>query len=290
VTGSGWQPGVQVQAVLCGNLFLGGIGDCDPTRANTTVVTPEGTFSTQIVVGIPPKPCPCVVHVSSPENNDANDVPFEVIGAETAQPTLQITTRSIEAQQSISGIGPIASWFGAGAERTIDLEVTNTGSTSLENPDVRVTAGTGDDPTDVVARPDLGLIAPGQSVTVQIPVQFPAFTFGRLTVLTSFAGLDEPTSVSSTTSSYPWALIVIGWLLIQIPLLGLWRRKPEAAAPEDPLSRRIDDLVVPPRDFGTATVLDLIEPVGASAPNGTTAQDPLIVVGGVVPPKPPAKG
>jgi hypothetical protein len=95
----------------------------------------------------------------------------------------------------------------------------------MSNPPTAVTYGRGEDPTDLLVRPDLGAIAPGQTSEIRIPFELPAGSFGSYTVKTTIGGLDQPTAARASTSTYPWFLLVGIWLLIQIPLLGLHKRR-----------------------------------------------------------------
>ncbi len=247
---------VLLQVALCGNLFLNGVSDCDLPNAVTTTSTPEGTFFVDMVVGTPPAPCPCVIHVSSPESLRAVDQPFEVLGADTATPNTQVIRRTVEVSSTLTGTGPWTAWLGGAARRDFTLTVQNTGTVPLLNPPVVVTAGQGADPTSIVAQPQLGEIAPGASATATIPVTLGPPTFGRYTVKATVSGVDQPTTTSNETTSYPWALIAIAWLLIQIPLLGLYRRR--VNGPEDPLETDFDALLVAPADYGTDSVSRMI--------------------------------
>jgi hypothetical protein len=134
----------------------------------------------------------------------------------------------MDVRSEVEGGGPLLSWFGGAADRELVLTLTNTGTLPLENPPTTVTLGKGQDPTELLTLPRLGSIAPGQTTEVRIPFELPAWSFGSYTVKTTVAGLDQPTAARSSASTYPWFLLVIGWLLLQIPLLGLnKKRRPE---------------------------------------------------------------
>ena len=79
-----------------------------------------------------------------------------------------------------------------------------------------------------------------------------------------------------TTTSYPYALIGIAWLVIQIPLLGLYRRR--RSGPEDPLESDFEALLLPPADYGVDSVREMVGGYPSQAPD----DDPLdtIVVSG----------
>ena len=277
VQGQGWPESVLLQVALCGNLFLNGISDCDTPHAVTTTSTTTGTFFVDMIVGIPPVPCPCVLHVSSPESTKAVDQPFEVFGAETETPSTEVVRRTVVLQGTVDGSGPWTAWIGGAAERTFTLTVQNTGTVPLLNPLVVITAGQGNNPTGVVAQPQLGEIPAGGTVTTTVPVSLGPPTFGRYTVKATVSGIDQPTTVSDTTSSYPFILIGVAWLLIQIPLLGLYRRRRQG--PEDPLESDFDALLLAPADYGVESVRGM---VGGYPTLHAADEDPLstVVVGG----------
>ncbi len=273
VQGQGWPASVLLQVALCGNLFLNGISDCDTKRAVTTTSTVDGTFYVDMVVGTPPAPCPCVLHVSSPESLKAVDQPFEVFGAETADPSQVVVRRSVVVTSELAGNGPWTAWLGLAAKRTFTVTVQNTGTVPLLNPPVVVTAGQGANPTSVVAQPQLGEIAPGATASATVPLSLGPPAFGRYTVKVTVSGVDQPTTASSTTSSYPYVLIALAWLLVQIPLLGLFRRR--RPGPEDPLEYDFDALLVTPADYGVESVRDLVGGYGAV---NAADDDPLSTV------------
>jgi hypothetical protein len=283
VTGSGWPAGNLVTASLCGNNFLNGSVDCDQSGAGQVIAGPDGAFGIQITVALPPKPCPCVVHVATQADTGTVDIPFEIPGAPTAPPSQLLITRSVDVVSSITGSGPLSAYFGGQAQRELVLTLTNTGNQALENLPLNLTVGKGQDPTTPLTSPDglplqIPRIEAGASVEVRQPFTIDAPAFGQYTVKGSFVGLDSITvdgerqanagdlSFRSTTSTYPWALIVIGWLLLQIPLLGLYKRRPvvvEPAATEDPYADQL--AVAEPMPVTEGFAGGVFEPVGAGA-------------------------
>jgi hypothetical protein len=249
-----------VTATVCGNNFLNGSVDCLPSAAGQTNARPDGTFAIEMTVSVPPKPCPCVIRLATDADTNGVTLPFEVEGVPVAPPQQNLTSRNLDVSASLSGSGPLAAFFGGAAKRELVLTVTNSGSAPLAALPVTLTVGKGLDPTDPlldangqpIVIPDLAV---GQVVEIRQPVTLPAPAFGQYRVKGTFSGLDflsvdgERNNVgdlgfSTTTSTYPWGLIVIGWLLLQIPLLGLYKRRPvivEPAPEEDPFA---DDVPV----------------------------------------------
>ena len=230
----GWPAGATVQVSTCGNNALNGNADCDNAGSISATTSAEGTFTGKATFSKPPKPCPCVLHAFSSQSGQVNNFPIELTGYPTAPPVADTGTRALEVTSEVEGGGPLASWFGGAAERELILTLTNTGSLPLENPPTTVTLGKGQDPTDLLTLPRLGAIGPGQTTEVRIPFELPAFSFGSYTVKTTVAGLDQPTAARSSASTYPWFLLVIGWLLLQIPLLGLNKKRRPEEGDDDP--------------------------------------------------------
>ena len=161
----------------------------------------------------------------------------------------------------------------------MSLTIANTGTVPLANLPVTVALGTSKQPTDVVARPKFPEIAAGDSQSVDVPITLPAPAFGTYTVKTTVSGIDQPTSSTVTTSTYPWLLLAVAILLLQIPLLGLHRRRMAADAPDDPLELAIEDLAAPPPVYGITTVRGLVDDY-ADPLAAERDPDPQVIVAG----------
>jgi hypothetical protein len=256
VTGTNWPSQAAVTASVCGNNFLQGSVDCASGGAGQAVSRVDGTVSIEVEITNPPKPCPCVIRMATQADTTGVSVPFEIIGAPTAPPQINLTSRQLDVEPRVTGTGPIAAFFGGAAERELVLRITNTGSAPLAGLPLVLTIGKGQDPTDPILTaegfaPTLPDLAVGEVVEVQLPVTIEAPALGRYTIKGQFSGLEVLSvngvknnvgdlSFTTTASSYPWGLILVGWLLLQIPLLGLYKRRPvviesgqDAVAPAD---------------------------------------------------------
>lgn len=266
VTGAGWPAGSPVQVSLCGNLALNGTSDCDAPGAASATTNRIGEFFLTLVVGRPPKPCPCVLYTNSFASLKTLTIPFNLAGAPNATPTVTaLPTRSVKASINLSGTN-LASWFGGPAKRTMTLSVTNTGQSTLTNPPVTLTVGRGTDPTTLLKQAQIGTIQPGATVEYSLPLTFSAPAFGEYRVKATFTGLDKQTTTTGSTSSYPWALIILAWLLLQPLLLGLYKRRPVLESgsddPFDSSGPRLDD----PYPVGPGAVGLLDDPFYAGVP------------------------
>lgn len=225
IQGTGWPTGSQISISSCGNNALNGDADCDTKGAVTATANADGAFTVRTSLTAPPKPCPCVLFAHSVEGTTTVRFPVDITGQPTATPVEAGGTRSLQIDSDIEGSGPVQSYFGWPADRELVLTVTNTGTFGVDNPPTSVALGKGDDPTDLLTQVQLGSIAPGQTVVVRVPFQLPALSFGAYTAKTTVQGMDTPAEARSTTSTYPWGLVIVAWLLLQIPLLGLHRRR-----------------------------------------------------------------
>jgi len=163
----------------------------------------------------------------------------------------------VDVSAAIVGSGPLTAYLGGAAKRELVLSVTNTGSGALVNPLLTLTFGKGQDPTTPLPtadgqQPNLGTIEAGQSIEYRQPITIGAIAFGQYRVKGQFIGLDTITvnqevvdagdlTFDASTSTYPWIAIILAWLLLQIPLLGLYKRRPVAIEPldEDPLYEQL---------------------------------------------------
>jgi hypothetical protein len=65
----------------------------------------------------------------------------------------------------------------------------------------------------------------GARRTLKIPLTIPAFTYGHYTVVAQVATEDGNTSATVQTSSWPWALLVIGVEVVLLVVTAILRRR-----------------------------------------------------------------
>jgi hypothetical protein len=190
-----------------------------------------------------------------------------------ATPAPAATAPSFEATSRLTGSGPLSAWFGGTARRTYELTVTNNGTGPLDNPRVTVTGGKGSNPTGLIAQPEIGVVAPGQTIVFEVPVSFTAPTFGEYQVRATFDDPSGDVVTTASTSTYPYALIVVLWLLLQPLLLGLYKRRPGAGGSDDPLPTTPDAIAPAPAEPEAAPA-PTPAPVPVPAPAQTEASTP----------------
>lgn len=242
VRGSGWPATSVINAVICGNNALNGQVDCDPASGAQDVSDTLGDVLFEMVATVPPLPCPCVVRVSALSDAESVSAPLEIIGADVAEPQRDSdTVRALDVSLALSGGPSAASLFGVAAARELTLVARNSGTQPLLQVPVSLTFGSGTNPTDPVVIQDVPNVVlpdlqPGETGEVRVPIEIPAIAAGKYTARASFVGLDTlsengaalppgQNSVSTTTTTYPWGLLIVAWLLLQIPLLGLYKRR-----------------------------------------------------------------
>jgi hypothetical protein len=214
-----------VQVEVCGNQALNGTADCNSPTARTTFTDAAGSFSLDLVVAMPPKPCPCVVVAFAPALSDLVTVPFAVIGAPEAAPAapppaFAQKTLKVEGAR-LEGNRDWQTWFGASTTRDLVFTVYNTGTAPVDDPPLVLTAGKGNNPGGVVTSPRVGHIEPGARRVVRAAVPFEPLSFGRYTVKGRIGNTGAEETFRVHTSTYPWGLFALVIVVLQIILLGM---------------------------------------------------------------------
>jgi hypothetical protein len=92
----------------------------------------------------------------------------------------------------------------------------NPGERQVTGAELYVTVGNGDHPTHVLPSHSLGAVQPRDTVVEFIPVSFGGLSWGEKTVRVEVVGLSAPRSAADSASSYPWALIILAVLIVQL--------------------------------------------------------------------------
>ena len=231
VTGTGWPANGRIQLTTCGNLGRGGSPSCDVPRTYTTIANADGAFETQAIMGRPPVPCPCVMHIVEADTYQAVDIPITVVGHHTADPPPPAVGNSTAppiqvVSTNLSGWGPFLSLFGAGPERTLALTVRNTTKQPIDTARLTLVDATTADGQAVTT---IGPLAPNEIKTFDIPVTLSAGVGGPRSLTGSIDG--GPQFVAETTS-YAWGFyaldVILLLLLIWVVVRRLRAREPAA--------------------------------------------------------------
>ncbi|MFD5932111.1 hypothetical protein [Streptomyces sp. NPDC060333] len=137
VTGAGWRAKTMVMLLVCGQNMIGGTNSCANADGVAVAVADDGRFTAQLPVVEPPKPCPCVVNVTS-VNGDQSTVaaPLKI----TDHPVAELPTDSGTARLAVltgvrlEGDDGVLTWFGAPPTRKFTVIVGNLGSAPVTDP------------------------------------------------------------------------------------------------------------------------------------------------------------
>lgn len=226
VQGTGWPAKTQVQAVVCGDLAIGGSATCAQRSAVLGYVNEEGLVELDLVVSAPPRPCPCVIRLSSYNGPVvAVDIPFVVSGHPVGTPPAPTLPSGLVTvtEVQLEGGTSIASWFGAAPEKQLVITVRNDGDAVALDPEVGVGVGKADDLEAQPVRIDGLSLDPGETETVRIDVTLPFAAFGEYRVIGQ-VGVAEAGTFSTTWTSYPWGLVALNVLGALLLAWGIRRR------------------------------------------------------------------
>jgi hypothetical protein len=215
IIGKHWPSGSLLQASLCGNRALDGSANCVPDTAVTMTPGPDGSFEDALQVTIPPVPCPCVVLVTRLDANDLEVIPVEIVGAPVAPVELHAPPKlqnSLKAQVKVESSTTLASVLGGAADRTLVVTLHNDANVPVRG--ALMVSFWGKDtanhpiPTRLVTVPARG------TVTVRVPFELDPLSIGGYDVK-GVAGTNGNTvEFSSSTSQWPWGLVIVLVLVI----------------------------------------------------------------------------
>ncbi|MBT2447543.1 hypothetical protein J7F03_10730 [Streptomyces sp. ISL-43] len=137
VTGTGWRPKTMVMLLVCGQNMIGGTNSCANADGIAVSVADDGHFSAQLPVVAPPKPCPCVVNVTS-VNGDQSTVaaPLKITDHPVAELPAEGGTARLAMLTGVrlKGEDGVLTWFGAPPGRKFTVTVGNLGSAPVKDP------------------------------------------------------------------------------------------------------------------------------------------------------------
>lgn len=242
VTGTGWKPGTLLAILLCGQNAIGGTNACANATGRAATTDSAGRFSRQLPVAAPPKPCPCVIHVSTVTGEQLTvDAPFTVTGHPVAPLPEQTGTGRIAVLTArLRGGSGLLTWFGAPAKRTLEFTVGNLGSAPVKDPFFDIGTAHGVYGPQWDRRQWHGTVAPGGEAKIAFPVELSSGAHGGYTVRLRYGGrqlVSEPWSVGR-----PWG-VTLFWILLflvvpaavfRIGMLVVDRLRPRAPRAPEP--------------------------------------------------------
>lgn len=160
----------------------------------------------------------------------------------------------------LAGSTRFADLFGRGPERVLKLRVENVSAADVIAPGLSISVGKGEDGEPVYASDGFGRLAPGESRTLEVPIDLPAGAFGVYTV-SGQLGTGESGTFAIAWETYPWGLFglnALGILLIAFAI----RRRMAAPAPSRiaALAATPGAVATPGSDAGAAVIdLEVLE-------------------------------
>ncbi|WP_181309787.1 hypothetical protein [Nocardioides campestrisoli] len=144
-------------------------------------------------------------------------------------------TRVFVQSTGLVGTSSLMSWFGAAPEPTFAVTLRNGGELPV-TPTVQLEWRDGDGPATAVVVPEVGELAPGDSTTLEVPVQWGAFAQGEHIVRGVVRVGDDETALQESATVAPWGLYGLGVvaLLAGVALRTRWvldQDDDEAGAP-----------------------------------------------------------
>ncbi|GAA3245156.1 hypothetical protein [Streptomyces lavendulae] len=240
VDGTGWRARTMVMLLVCGQNMIGGTNSCANADGVAVAVGDDGHFGARLPVVAPPKPCPCVVNVTSVNGDQSTvAVPLKI----TDHPVADLPAESGTARLAVltgvrlTGGDGVLTWFGAPPARKFTVTVGNLGSAPVKDPVFQLGTAHGVfAPTWEEARWK-GTIAPGGKAEVALGVELPAGAHGDYTVSLKYGdtvlatqpwGVDRPYGVLLF-----WALllVVIPTALFRLGMAVVDKVRPRTAAP-----------------------------------------------------------
>lgn len=222
VTISGFSSRV-VTVTVCGNGALRGSGDCNMAASESTRVNDDGSPRyVRLIVSPPPVPCPCLIRVSSPRNDEAAVAPVSIVGHPVAplfsavEPSLPLVV-SIRADRAADGLADaIRSSLGGPTTYDVIITIRNTATEPVDGVSVATTAGRR--PGHVLAVADVvppASIAAGATWESTVRVDLPSPVWGDVRWSAEVSDLDNTVVAADRTSSLPVLLVIaVGVLLV----------------------------------------------------------------------------
>lgn len=220
VTGTGWRAKTLVMLLVCGQNMIGGTNSCANADGAAVSVADDGHFAAQLPVVAPPKPCPCVVNVTS-VNGDQSTVAAAL--KITGHPVAELPTESggtgrlaVLTAVRLEGDDGVLTWFGAPPSRRFKVTVGNLGSAPVRDPVFQLGTAHG------VFAPLWeevrwkGTVAPGGTAEIALDVALTAGAHGDYTVSLKYG--------ETVVATQPWGvdrpygvLLFWGLLLLVVP-------------------------------------------------------------------------
>ncbi|MGC8464097.1 MAG: hypothetical protein ACP5P9_10585 [Acidimicrobiales bacterium] len=221
VLGSGFPPGKAIQLVVCGDLGLGGAGDCaaHPTRTSATA---HGELAARVTLRVPPVPCPCDLEALAPGRSPVL-ASLSLLGAPVsgAAPEGPLFADVVVERATVGGPVSWTSAFGASSTRRLVLVLANQGGLATGPMSLRLRVASETGASRLLVARTLATLPPGGRATYEVPVTVAAMTVGTLSLRGSVGVDGQRVSFAATVTSFPWGLVVVGAVVVLAALVAV---------------------------------------------------------------------
>ena len=207
---------------VCGNDARRGSQDCNMVASDGVRLDNDGTSTlARMPITAPPTDCPCVIRVSSPDNDEVAITPITLIGHPVG-PVVNSKTLtnpvsvSISAQLASSGfLQSLRPSLGGPSTYQVTVTVKNKSTEDLHHLTVFGAVGrTADDSLVTLRLGDPGVLGAGQTWTQTIKAVVPAPSFGSLRWRVAVSGAGPTVNADDTTQRRPTLLLVVAMVLV----------------------------------------------------------------------------
>lgn len=228
--------GTAATLMVCGNLALRGSEDCDVSRAVGVGFARSGTTATDLLVTVPPVPCPCVVRASGVSGTEVRTTALGIEGAPnaptvapvTAGGAVQIATRLRPAAVSVGD--RLRGWLGGRSRRSVEVTLRNTTAGPVARLSLGAAFGRAGELRPVRV-PPVDVLGPGESRTYRLRADAPAPASGRYLWEVDVYGPGTAEQQHLQTRVVPWGLaLAVVVLMVDLAAFAALR-----------VRRRLDD-------------------------------------------------
>jgi hypothetical protein len=225
VTGSGWRSKTLLMMLICGQSVpsrgvIGGTNSCANADGRAVTTDAKGSFSKELPVTEPPKPCPCVVHVATVTGEKAETDAIFMVAGHSVEPLPKEESGgrlSVLTDTRLDGSSGLLTWFGSPPSRKLVFTVGNVGTAPVKNPVFQVGTSHGVFAPQWEEQQWRGTIAPGRKAQIKLPVELSAGAHGDYTVSLKYGGkvlAEQPWGVGR-----PWG-VTLFWILLCVVVPG----------------------------------------------------------------------
>lgn len=214
VSGGGYPVGETVDIKVCGVPDVSGLLSCNPV-AQDVLVASNGTVKETVTVRKPTGACPCsivIAAVNAPPVAERIELLGHQMASQARAPELIVDAAELTA-------GSLLGLFGAPTKGTLELTLRNAG-VAPASPTLQLSWTEGDGEPVAITDPEVPQIAPGQTQSVKVPVDFDGFSQGEYEISGHAVVGDLYAPVAASAKVVPWGLyglllVVVGGIVLR---------------------------------------------------------------------------